>query len=352
MRLILNMRYKEKIIMKLRKIALLMLAVSLTTGTLLTGCSKDSKEDQTIKFKVGYPATSSNVIQGLQGIAKAQGFFDEELSKVDAEIETIPFTKAGPAINAALESGDLDGAIRLGDVPSIVAKSSGSATTLIDIQPFDYSTHLIIRKGLNITNVKDLKGKKVAVQTSSYMQRILYQIFSANGLSPSDVEIINMSEVEAAAAITAGSIDATAATELKAVKLEESGSVDLLFDTEAYPEMAGMLSTIVRTEFAEEHPEVIEAYFKALLKAQDYAAEHPEDLRQICIDGGLEESVVDLTYPKLSDYGAKTGTTEETKNNFKTVIAFLKENGIIAKEVDLDSWYNDSFYKNAKKNAD
>lgn len=342
---------------KFKSVKAIFLAAVIGLGTVLTGCSSsettenaaqiETSSSDIVTFRLGYPATSSDVLQGLNGIAMAQGYFDEELSKVNAKIEAIPFAKAGPAINAALESGELDGAFRMGDVPSIVAKSSGSTTTLIDIQPFDYSTIVVTRKDLNINDVSELKGMKVAVQTSSYMQRILYQILAANGLSPTDVEIVNMSEVEAATAVAAGSIDATAVTELKAAKLILDGSVNVIFDTTGKPEMSGLLSTIVRTDYAEAHPDVIRAYFTALLRAQDYAAEHPEDLRAICIESGIEEDVVKYAYPTDDDFGRTTGTTDETKENFRAVIDFLSDNGIISNKVDLDSWFDGSYFEKA-----
>ena len=342
---------------KINSVKSVFMAAVIALGSVLTGCgAADTAENtsdteaassEVVTLRMGYPATSSDVLQGLNGIAVAQGYFDEELSKVNAKIETIPFAKAGPAINAALEGGELDGAVRIGDVPSIVAKASGSDTTLIDIQPLDYSTVVITRKDLGVTEVSELKGKKVAVQTSSYMQRILYQILAANGLSPEDVELVNMSEVEAATAVAAGSIDATAVTELKAAKLILDDSVNAIFDTDGKSEMIGLSSTIVRTEFAKAHPEVIEAYFTALLRAQDYAAEHPEDLRAICVESGLEEEVVKYVYPTDEDFGRTVGTNDETKKNFITVIDFLSDNQIISNKVDFDTWFDGSYYEKA-----
>lgn len=304
-------------------------------------------KEKNVVFRLGYPATSSDVVQGLPGIALKQNYFEEEFSKIGVKFEAVPFVKAGPAINAAMASGEVEGALRMGDVPAIVAKSSGAETTLVDIQPLDYDMHLVVRKDLKLNSVADLKGKKVAVQTSSYMQRILYQIFDANGLSPEDVEIVNMSETDAANAIAAGTIDATPVTELKAAKLVLNDSVYTLFETSKNPEMAGMLTTIINTSFAKEHSEVIKAYFKALLKAQDYAVKHPEDLRALCVESGIEEKVVDWAYPSVEDFGNTIGTSEETKEYLRKVIKFLTENKIINSEVNLDEWFDGSYYKEA-----
>lgn len=301
-----------------------------------------------IVFRYGYTATNSDVLPGLNGIALEQGYFKEELSKENAEFKAIPFVKAGPAINAALASGGLEAA-GLGDVPAIVAKSQGSDTMAIDIQPSDYSTHLIISKKSGLKKVEDLKGKKVAVQSGSYMQRILYQILEKHGLSAEDVKLVNMSEVDAANAVEAGSVDATAVTEMKGIKLEQGKNVELLYDTEGVTELERTSVTLVRSKFAKEHPKVVVAYLRALIRAQEYAKKHPEDLRKLYIKSGIEEKIVDLTYPKLTDYNSIVGTTGETKKVFEGVITFLKENGLIKKDVDLNQWYDGNFYEKAKK---
>lgn len=338
--------------MKNKKVKKILLSTLMLTTIVLSACGKievSKTSSGPIQFRYGYTATNSDVLPGLTGIAAQQGYFTEEFLKVNAEFEAIPFVKAGPAINSALAGGELE-AGGLGDVPSIVAKAQGIHTTLIDVQPSDYSTHLIVSKNSNITQVSQLKGKKVAVQTGSYMQRILYQIFEKNGLSPSDVEIVNMSEVDAASAIASGSIDATAVTELKGVKLELAGSVELIYDTAGNDEIIQQSAQVVRTDFAKEHPEVVTAYFKALIRAQEYAKEHPEDLRELYIKSGIEENVIDTAYPSLEAYSSLAGSSDTSLKTMETVVNFLKTNNLITNDVNIKDWYDGSFYNNAKNN--
>lgn len=337
--------------MENKKVKKIVLSILLLTTLALSACGKievSETSSEPIQFRYGYTATNSDVLSGLNGIATQEGYFTEEFSKVNAEFKAIPFVKAGPAINSALAGGELE-AGGLGDVPSIVAKAQGTNTTLIDVQPSDYSTHLIVSKNSNITEVSELKGKKVAVQTGSYMQRILYQILEKNGLSPSDVEVVNMSEVDAASAIAAESIDATAVTELKGVKLELAGSANLIYDTAGNAELIQQTAQVVRADFAKEHPEVITAYFKALIRAQEYAKAHPEDLRNLYIKSGIEENIVDTAYPSLKDYSSLTGASDTSLETMETVVSFMKSNNLITNDVSIKDWYDGSFYNDAKK---
>lgn len=325
----------------------------------LVGCGKSSEGEKSAEssnssttetrvLRYGYTAANSDVLSGLSGIALSQGYFDEELGKVNATFEAVPFAKAGPAINQALASNELDIG-NLGDVPSVVAKASGADTVLIDAQYSDYSTHLVIRNGLDITEVSQLKGKKVAVQTGSYMQRILYQILQKNGLSPDDVELVDMSEVDAANAISGGSIDATAVSEMKGVTLESQNSAKLLLDTEGDDEVTRITTWVARTEYAEENGDIITAYFKALERAQEYAQENPDELRQLYIDAGTSAEIVDAVYPDASSYCTTVGITDDLLENYQAVSDFLLDNGLITEELKISDWYDGSFYQDSLK---
>lgn len=337
------------------------LAIVLALGVI--GCGGDTfsetktaseiatKQEQAEEEKVlryGYVATNSDVLSGLNGIALSQGYFAEELSKVNAVFKAVPFAKAGPAVNAALASGDLDVA-GLGDVPGTVAKANGADTVLLDVQAADYSTHLVIRNDLDITSVKELKGLTVAFQTGSYMQRIFYQILEKNGLSPEDIKIVDMSEVDAANAIASGGIDATPVTAQKGYTLESNGSAKLLLDTKGDESLARLSVTVARTDYAEENKEVLTAYYKALIRAEKYAKEHPEDLRELYIEAGTDESILDMVYPDLSDYNSTVGATKDTLEGLQKVDDFLTDNGLSKTEVSIDEWYDGTFYENAKE---
>lgn len=333
---------------KLLKKAGVILAV-VAAHTTVFSASISAKEDTRV-LRYGYTAVNSDVLPGLAGIAFQQGYFDEELAKVGAVFEAVPFAKAGPAINQALASEEIDVA-NLGDVPSAVAKAGGAETILIDAQPSDYSTHLVVRNGLDISEVSELKGHTVSVPTGSYMQRILYQILEANGISPDDVELVNMSEVDAANAIAGGSIDATALSELKGVTLEKSNSAQLLYDTDGVSEFARITTWVSRSKYAEENGDILIAYFKALERAQEYVDDNPESLRDIYIESGTSEDIIDIVYPDLTDYCRTVGATEETLDNYQNVVQFLKDYALIDTELTINDWYDGSFYEDSLLDA-
>ena len=91
--------------------------------------STASSETQTLKtVRIG-AVGQNNVLSDAIGIADNQGFLKEELEKAGYEPEVTGFAQAGPAINEAFASEEIDMAI-YGDLPATVAKSNGTDTTI------------------------------------------------------------------------------------------------------------------------------------------------------------------------------------------------------------------------------
>ena len=78
----------------------------------------------TREVNIGFVDTSgSNILLGSEGIARDNGYFEEEFEKIGVKVNLIPMSGAGPAINEALASGSLDIGI-LGDVPAVNGKAN------------------------------------------------------------------------------------------------------------------------------------------------------------------------------------------------------------------------------------
>ncbi len=94
------------------------------TSSLPTGHKADT-------VKIGFvDVTGTGIISDTLGVARDQGFIEEELGAIGVKAEFIPMTGAGPAINEALAGGSLDVGF-LGDFPAIIGKAAGIDTQLI-----------------------------------------------------------------------------------------------------------------------------------------------------------------------------------------------------------------------------
>lgn len=337
--------------MKKKKLFLLGVAFTILT-TLAAGCSsKNGGSNESKKsthtastVKIGFvDVTGKALISDTLGIAKEKGFLDEELSKIGVKAELVPFTGAGPAINEALASKNVDIGL-LGDVPAIIGKASGIDTQLIIPAGSNNTAALLIPSSSNVTSVKDLKGKKVATQKGSYMHRILVKVLEANGLTVSDIEFVNLTAQDAAASLVAKGVDAIVVGGVVEAKLVLNKDAKILLDCSKNPEWIGASAGVVRTEYANENPEIISAVIKALDRARDLSKNDTSVPKDQWVKAGNSKETYDFLYPD-NEYRYDIEFTDKYIEKIKDVEKFLKDNSLIKNDVDVDKWINKSFYK-------
>src|SRR5690606_18289590 len=128
-----------------------------------------------------------------------------------------------------------------------------------------------------------LKGKKVAVAKGSSAYGLLYRLLEKENIKPAELEIIQLQPDEAQPAFETGKVDAWAIWEpyqsIQAVK----NSAKVI----ASGETIGTFSPgfqIVRTQFAKEHPELVELYLKVTEKATRWQLENKDEATEIYAD--------------------------------------------------------------------
>lgn len=319
----------------------------------IVGCGSNEKaviqeKNSTDKVKIGFvDVTGTGQISGTLGIAKDKGYIDEELNKIGVKAEFVPMTGAGPAINEALASGNLDvGA--LGDVPAIIGKAAGIDTELISSAGLLNGASLLIPKNSTITSVKDLKGKKIATQKGAYMHKVLIDILEANGLKIDDIQFVNMNAQNSADALMSGNVDCAVVGGVTLAKLVLDNYAKELVDYRENIQWNTAGYTIVRTNFAKENPNVIKAILKALVQAKKLCKDNDTASLDQWIKSGNSEETYKYLYPK-NDYVDEIEISNDVINSGKSTVGFLKNNDLIKNDVDIEKWINTSYYEAVKK---
>jgi len=178
----------------------------------------------------------------------------------------------GPDMNEAALGGNID-ATTTGVVPTVnlLAVSDG---WVIVCRLIDFPVSMVARTGTEITDFKQLKGRKVGVPFGSGAHPYLVQRLRDNnlpiGTGPDAVDLINISPAESAVALQQGSVDAIATWEPNATTIENKG-FGKSFDDKRY---VGLLT--VRKSLVEKHPEEVVALIKSFIEANFYVATHRE----------------------------------------------------------------------------
>ncbi len=293
--------------------------------------------------KIGYVDVSgSGILTDTLGVARDQGFIEEEFKTLGVKVELVPMTGAGPAINEALASNNLDIGF-LGDVPAIIGKAAGIDTQLISFSGLSNGASLVVTKGAGYTSVADLKGKKIATQKGAYMHKVLIDILEANGLTAKDIEFVNLNAQGAAEAFIAGNVDGVVVGGSTLTNLVEGDYGDVLVDYREHPEWNCGSYGIARTKFIEENPDIIYALIKSLVKAQQLAKTDTDVLLNQWVTSGSTANSYEYLYPKHDNYYA-IAASEENVASGKATIQFLLDNELIGNNFTFEDWINGTFY--------
>ena len=207
-----------------------------------------------------------------EGIAKAEGYFEDEMGVL---IEIVQF-ESGKAINQAMVSGAVDFGLT-GSGSAVLGIASGIPIEMIWIHETLGSVEALAAKNaLNATSLEDLKGKNIGVPFASTAHYSLLRAITASGFEETDFTLIDLQPSDIFAAWQRGDIDAAYVWEPTLSELLADGNIVLHSGDVA--EMGYMTANveIVRSEFGEAYPEIVEKYIACIDKAVTLYREDPE----------------------------------------------------------------------------
>jgi sulfonate transport system substrate-binding protein len=271
-------------------------------------------------------------------VAYEMGYLEEELEAVGASFEWQEF-KSGPLVNEAVAAGEADLGF-MADLPAIIAKSTGQPIEIISNVAYgEKGLAVLVKPDSDIQSVADLAGKKVAYATGSYAQHLLALLLSNEGLTLDDVESVNLGAGDQPAALANGEVDAIVIWEQYISKLTSEGEATVLADGTGVKR--GNMITYVVSDYAEEHPEVIEAYIKALNRANDLLDSDPDQAAEaVAEDFGVDTELMKQIIPNFT---YQTALTEDDIAEITAVKDFSLEAGIISSDVDMDTFINTTY---------
>ena len=207
-----------------------------------------------------------------EGIAKAEGYFEDEMG---VPVEVVQF-ESGKAINQAMVSGAVDFGLT-GSGSAVLGIASGIPIEMIWIHETLGSVEALAAKNaLNATSLEDLKGKNIGVPFASTAHYSLLRAITASGFEETDFTLIDLQPSDIFAAWQRGDIDAAYVWEPTLSELLADGNIVLHSGDVA--EMGYMTANveIVRSEFGEAYPEIVEKYIASVDKAVTLYREDPD----------------------------------------------------------------------------
>lgn len=162
-----------------------------------------------------------------------------------------------------------------GGSPALLARANGTPIKTVDVYAKGEWTALVVAKNSPINSVADLKGKKVAVTKGTDPYFFLLQSLATAGLSPADIEIVNLQHADGKTALERGDVDAWSGLDpFMAETIQQQGS-RIVYRNPDF-NSGGVLN--VREDFVSAHPDSVQSVVNTYEEARKWATKHPAEL--------------------------------------------------------------------------
>ncbi len=175
------------------------------------GVSVAAAEAKPSVIRIGFPGVGvgNRPVSTNTALATAhlRGLYEEEFKPDGIQIQWNFLRGAGPAVNELYANGLLDFS-HLGDLPSVIGRSSGLRYRLLAASSVRSNIYVSVPADSNVQRFKDLRGKRVAVTKGTATHLAAVKILERFGLTEKDVKLINMEQNPAQLALVTRDIDA------------------------------------------------------------------------------------------------------------------------------------------------
>lgn len=212
-------------------------------------------------------------------IAIIKGYYEEEMG---VPVNIMNF-EAGDIRNAMM-AGDIDFAM-LGSSSAILGKANGMDVSLVWIHEIiGTSEQLVAHENSDIHKMEDLRGKTIAAPFTSTAHYSLLKALDLYGIKETDLTLLDMQQPDIIAAWDRGNLDAAYGWEPGVSRLLETGRTVVTSEELAAEGILTANVEMVRREFAEQYPEMVTAYIRAVDRANaDFKAD-PDAAAQLIGD--------------------------------------------------------------------
>jgi sulfonate transport system substrate-binding protein len=262
-------------------------------------------------------------------VLKERGILERALAPEGIKVRWVQALGSNKALEF-LNAGSIDFGSTAG-AAALVGRINGNPITSLYVYSRPEWTALVTRKDSGITQISDLKGKRIAVTRGTDPHIFLVRALRSAGLTEKDVRLVLLQHPDGRVALERGDVDAWAGLDpLMAAAELESGAT--LFYRDASANTWGVLN--VREAFARENPELVRTVLKAYEEARAIALANPDELVKTLI------AYTKLPEPVIRRQLERTELTHSTigQPQIETILAAglaLQEAGIIGSSIDV-----------------
>ncbi|MDF0732700.1 ABC transporter substrate-binding protein [Pseudomonas entomophila] len=313
------------------------------------------------------------------GIAVQQGWLQADLAALGTGVRSLR-----EADEQAVRESHFDHTLRNsvrhgGSIPAIWARAQGRETRVIGLSWADEAQLILTRPDSGIRSVKDLAGRRFGLPdwasaqidfTRAQALRGLENALKLEGLQVGDVQLVNyryagtfsdrpVREVDGTpvsapqsegrnlelTGLLRGEVDAIFLKGASAAQLAHAFGLHTVIDTGSHPDPLirsnnGTPRTLaVDAHLLAQHPQVAETVLAAVLRAEQWAHQHPDETRRyLARETNSSEYWVSVAYGNDAHLRLRTGLDEQALAALQDFVHFLKRWRFIPASFAVSDW--------------
>jgi sulfonate transport system substrate-binding protein len=263
-------------------------------------------------------------------ILKQKGLLEKEFAKDGISIVWVQSAGSNKALEF-LNAGSIDFGSTAGSA-ALVARINGNPIKSIYVYSRPEWTALVTVKDSKISDVADLKGKRVAVTRGTDPHIFLVRALLGAGLSEKDITPVLLQHADGKTALIRGDVDAWAGLDPMMAQAEIEDGARLFFRNPAANSW-GILN--VREPFLKDHPDVVRRVLATYEAARKYSLANYDDLKKTFMGvTKLPDVVADKQLKERTDLSFSRIGAPQRESILAAGLA-LQQAGVIDAKVDI-----------------
>jgi sulfonate transport system substrate-binding protein len=231
-------------------------------------------------------------------VLKKYGWLEEVLSKQGTKVEWILSLGSNKG-NEFVQTGAVQFGSTAGSA-AFLARANGTPLHSVFLYSQPEWTAIVVGKNSKLTNLKDLKGKRIAATRGTDPWFFLLRSLHSVGLSSNDVEIVELQHPDGRVALERGQVDAWAGLDPHMAASQLDAGSRLLYRNIEW-NTYGSLNA--REDFLTQYPDLVRTVLKVYNRAHEYAKAHPDETSKILSEASqLEVRVTDVEIKERTKY--------------------------------------------------